>query len=93
MKMHRTQLYLTQEQHDWLKKTAKQQGTTIAEINRRAIAACIAQPAIVKESESEPLTLGETMRQIARNAKEQNYKGPPDLASNVDKYLYHDDQP
>lgn len=88
--MRRTQLYLTQEQHDWLKKIAKQQDTTIAEINRRAIDACISQPETVNRNGAKPLTLGESMRQIAEIAKKEGFEGPKDLASNVDKYLYHD---
>ncbi len=88
--MKRTQLYLTQEQHDWLKKKAKQQDTTIAEINRRAIDACISQPETVNKEGAKSLTLGESMRQIADLAKKEENEGPKDLASNVDKYLYHD---
>ncbi len=88
--MKRTQLYLTQEQHDWLKKKAKHQGITMAEITRKAINACISQPAIIDKNESKPLTLGESLRQMAEFAEKSGYKGPKDLASNVDKYLYHD---
>ncbi|KUK79240.1 MAG: hypothetical protein XD95_0528 [Microgenomates bacterium 39_7] len=90
MNMKRTQLYLTKEQLDWLKKIAKKQGTSIAEINRRAIDACISQPEKVEKNKVKPLTLGESMRQIAELAKKEKFKGPKDLASNVDKYLYHD---
>lgn len=87
--MQRTQLYLTQEQINWLKKTAKQESTTAAEINRRAIDICMTQPAYIKMKKEQKETLGEFLRKMALDAKKCNVHGPKDLATNTDKYLYH----
>ncbi len=86
MKMHRTQLYITQEQHDWLKRKARQEDTTMAKISRKAIDSLIQSESNTKNSQNQKNVFIE----IAELAKKRGYKGPKDLASNVDKYLYSD---
>ena len=90
--MKRTQLYLTQEQHDWLQRNAKKQGTTMAKLTRKILAHHIAQPPSARLKENKEQTLGDFFLQMAKNAEDSGYKGPKDLASNVDKYLYHNDE-
>ena len=87
MKMHRTQLFITQEQYDWLKRTAKQHGSTIAEINRKAIEYFIPRPNLLASQQTKQ-TLGKALREVATLAQKNGDTGPSDLASNLDRYLY-----
>lgn len=80
--MIRTQIYLTQKQHSSLKKKAASLNTTVSDQIRKIIE---------KDLEERPLkefNSGSWLLSMAAQAKRMKVKGPKDLASNVDKYLY-----
>ncbi len=87
--MNRTQIYLPSSQQLALKREAQRHNTTVSAVIRRMIAKELA-PTPAGESErksakSSRPTLLEVVKEISKlNSK----KGPRDLATNLDKYLY-----
>lgn len=80
--MIRTQIYLTPKQHSSLKKKAGLENSTVSEQIRKII------EANEEKSPSEEFNSGAWLLSMAEKAKKMKFKGPKDLASNVDKYLY-----
>ena len=74
--MCRTQVQLTQEQAQGLKRLAKTEGVSVAEIVR----GCVAE----RLRESEGLTKADLRRRLMRIAG--GFHGPPDLAERHDDY-------
>ena len=82
--MVRTQIYLPQSQLDFLRARARKYNSTVSEEVRRAVI-CLESP------ETEPATqqsAGEWLMSLAKEAKRLKIKGPKDLSTNLDKYLY-----
>lgn len=80
--MVRTQIYLTQKQHSELKKKAASQNSTVSHQIRQLIEKDL------KEEPIEEFNSGSWLLSMAEKAEKMGFKGPKDLASNVDKYLY-----
>lgn len=78
--MNRTQIYLPQKQIELLRKEAQKERTTISEIIRRILREKIEKvPALIQRK---------SFFDAAQRINAKGIKGPRDLASNVDTYLY-----
>ena len=78
--MNRTQIYLPQKQIEILRKEAQKQRTTTSEIIRRILREKIEKaPALLQRK---------SLFDAAKRINARGTKGPRDLASNLDKYLY-----
>lgn len=82
--MIRTQVYLTQKQHALLKKKAHEKNTTFSEELRNLINVAFE----VTQKKQKRQNAGNWLRAMVEEAEKLGGGGPPDLASNVDKYLY-----
>jgi len=82
--MIRTQIYLTQKQHSLLKKKALEKNVTISEEIRKILDKDLLKLDQITQREN----IGEWLLSMASEAEKLDEKGPADLASNVDKYLY-----
>jgi len=80
--MIRTQIYLTQKQHLQLKKKAHLENSTISEQIRKII------EADMEKNMPEKFNSGSWLLSMAKKAEKMKFKGPKDMASSVDKYLY-----
>lgn len=82
--MIRTQVYLTPKQHALLKKKAHTRNSTLSEELRKII------DIVFEANQKQPKTqnAGEWLLSMAEEAERLGIKGPPDLATNMDKYLY-----
>ena len=78
--MLRTQIYLPAEHLRILKKLALQEEVSLSEIIRRLIEE--------KLTKKEERNTGSWLLTLADKAKKLKIKGPKDLASRVDFYLY-----
>lgn len=88
--MIRTQIYLQENQIDKLKEIAYQQKISVSEIIRRTLDEKLTEKSKKgKEIKKKKYrNAGEWLLSQARMAERRGWKGPKDLASNVDKYLY-----
>lgn len=75
--MIRTQVYLPDELYQNIKLVAKKEKKSAAQIVRRALE---------RELEEKKQTVGEAFLELSKIAA----KGPKDLSTNHDKYLYED---
>lgn len=85
--MIRTQIYLTEEQTKLLRKQSFEDNITVSEAIRKALD----KELIRKKDEAlgkKRKNIGEVLLSMARKAEKLGFKGPRDLSSNVDKYLY-----
>ena len=82
--MERTQIYLAKSQIKRLKQVAQKKKTTLSELVRDAVEV---QYGIERPS---PKERGETFLEAARRISGLGEKGPKDLSSRLDKYLYGD---
>lgn len=80
--MNRTQVYLPKSQLTILRKEAQKKDTTVSEVIRTLI-----QENMVRHK-IHSLKKHETLIQAAKRINALDTKGPRDLASRVDKYLY-----
>ncbi len=87
--MIRTQIYLTPKQYDLLKKKAHAENTTISQAIRATLDMKLQTTTDSQAKKKQP-NLGEWLHSIAKRAEERHIKGPKDLSTNVDKYLYGD---
>ena len=83
--MIRTQIYLPQSQIQLLKKTAYEEGSSISEVVRKYISQGTKTK---KTNNAQRGSLGDRLLFFAKDAKRRGVKGPKDLASRVDYYLY-----
>ena len=82
--MIRTQIYITQKQHNLLKKKALEDNTTLSEYLRKII-----DKEFIGQHEKNRLKVeGNWLKDLALKAEKIKGNGPSDLASNVDRYLY-----
>lgn len=82
--MIRTQIYLTAKQHQTLLRKAQDKKSTLSGVIRHIIDKDIEPQKVKKKSGNS----GDALLEMAAQAKRMKSKGPADLASNVDKYLY-----
>ena len=85
--MIRTQIRLPTESLDWLKKTAKAETTSMAEIIRRAVS-FYQQHIQAKKKHQSLKNSGDFLLTLAEKGKELDIAPPSDLAQNFDQYLY-----
>ena len=76
--MNRTQIYLTKTQIETLRQIAQKRNTSISEVIRSLIRERFKKVPVKKEG----------LLSAARRINKFGIKGPRDLATNLDKYLY-----
>jgi lysyl-tRNA synthetase class I len=92
--MQRTQVYLPQSQLDWLKAKAKKENISMAALIRKAIEYYQRwQKHSFRHGHSQettyvPQNSSQFLLMLADQAQSQAEQGPPDLAKNIDQYLY-----
>lgn len=79
--MNRTQIYLPEKQIVILRKEAEKRHTTTSEIIRRILGEKI-------ERFTAPPRQRKSLFDAAKRINAKGTRGPRDLASNLDKYLY-----
>lgn len=79
--MIRTQIYLPQQLYQAIDLVAKKEKKAKAQIIREALE---------KNMEKKQANAGETLLKLAAMAKKYKWKGPKDLSTNHDKYLYEE---
>jgi hypothetical protein len=87
--MIRTQIYLTEKQYRVLKEKSHAENQSIAGVLRMLVDKEIVQVKDAAGSKKKK-NVGNTLLAMARRAEKEGLSGPPDLASNVDEYLYGD---
>lgn len=85
--MVRTQVYLTELQIKTLKQQAFENDATLAKIIRDLIDKEFIEPKQTKKRKN----IGNVLLDMANDAKKMRVKGPKDLASKTDRYLYGED--
>jgi len=85
--MLRTQIYLPSEHLRELKTIAWTKKTTISQVLREMISEKIEDKETHKAKKGKKNT-GQWLLSLANEAEGLGFKGPKDLSSNVDKYLY-----
>lgn len=81
--MNRTQIYLPQKHINLLRKQAVKQGTTVSHIIRMAL-----RERLEGARDATKGRPSETLLHFARRIEKTGARGPRDLASHADKYLY-----
>ena len=79
--MIKSQIYLEQQQVNFLRQVARQEKSTMSSIIRDLINEKIPNGQMQKNS-------GQWVLELAQKAEKMKVKGPSDLATNHDKYLY-----
>lgn len=83
--MLRTQIYLPAEQLKLLKKISWEEESSMSETIRKIIEEKLVESGKVKHKVK---NIGSWLLALATKAKRMKIKGPKDLASNLDFYLY-----
>lgn len=86
--MIRTQVYLPQYQIKFLKDLALTNETTMSEELRKSLDAIRRVKSKPQKKNKVELSAGEYLLEMAKEARKLGFKGPKDLATNIDKYLY-----
>jgi hypothetical protein len=86
--MIRTQIYLPQQQHDRLKDFALRQRTSMSDVIRQIVEEKIVTSSQAASTKPKKLNAGEWLLIQAKLAEKLDFRGPSDLASKVDEYLY-----
>lgn len=81
--MNRTQIYLPKSQQVALKKEAQKRGTTVSAVVRDAI-----EEKLITNKAPKKQAKYESLLQAAERINKLGEAGPPDLATNMDEYLY-----
>jgi len=84
--MMRTQIYLPADQIRNLKKIALEENSSLSLVIRRIIGDKLQE----KKPNLEKNNCGKWLLSLGKRAEELKVKGPKDLATNLDKYLYGD---
>ena len=79
--MIRTQVYLPEELYQNISLVAEKEKKAKAEVIRQAL-----EESLAKKRKS----VGATLMELAKLGKKLNIKGPKDLSTNHDKYLYEE---
>lgn len=82
--MLRTQIYLAPSQLVVLKRTALEENISLSETIRRLVDEKLKE----KKPQKKNQNVGDWLLSLARKAKKLKTKGPKDLASRLDYYLY-----
>jgi hypothetical protein len=85
--MIRTQIYLTQQQHNRVKALGLKRKTSISSVIREAIDEKTAKSFSAKRA-NQNLNAGEWLLSQVAWAEKKEIKGPADLSSKMDEYLY-----
>jgi hypothetical protein len=85
--MIRTQIYLTQQQHDRVKALGLKKKTSISNVIRQAIDEKTAK-SLTPKNANQKLSAGEWLLAQVTWAEKRQIKGPSDLSSKMDEYLY-----
>lgn len=88
MPMHRTQVYFPEEILDLLREEAEENNVSLAHVIRKKVAAKTPAAKKIKKEKKRKKNAGDLFLEMARDARRMNAKGPKDLATNPDKYLY-----
>ncbi len=80
--MERTQIYLPKSQIKKLRQLAQKKKTTLSGLVRDAVEVQYSSPKILPQEKEE------TLLEIAARVNALGEKGPSDLATNLDEYLY-----
>ncbi len=80
--MQRTQIYLPRTQLLALKEIARKQDTTTSDVIRLFLSAQL------QSKKPKTVRKAETLQQAGKRIGALGIKGPKDLATNMDKYLY-----
>ena len=80
--MNRTQIYLPKRHIETLRREARRRNTTMSEILRRVLDASLDSAPAVAEKRREKLL------SAAKRIGKLGQRGPKDLASRLDAYLY-----
>lgn len=86
--MIRTQIYLPQQQHDSLKALALKRRTSLSDVVRRMVDEKIDDKARATNKTHSPVSAGIWLLNQAKLAEKMDFRGPSDLSSNMDEYLY-----
>ena len=86
--MIRTQVYLPQTQIKFLKDLARANETTMSEELRKSLDTIRRVKPKPRKKNKVELSAGEYLLEMAKEARKLGFKGPKDLATNLDKYLY-----
>jgi len=86
--MVRTQIYLPENQIEKLKRLAYDEKKSLSEMIRIYIDQGLKFKLRIKTGNSKDKNVGDWLLSLAKEAKRKKIKGPKDLASNIDKYLY-----
>lgn len=79
--MKRTQIYLKPSQFEHLKEYAERRGISISKAIRQ----------VVEKYFNSKIQNASVLNDILEISKNNQAKGPKDLAENHDKYIYHND--
>lgn len=82
--MIRTQIYLPKELYQEIAFAAKRENKAKAAVIREAL-----EEGLTKKKPKK--NAGETLLELAKMAEKYKWKGPKDLSTNHDKYLYEDE--
>lgn len=86
--MKRTQIYLAPNQHDRLKNMALKKRSSVSEVIRGLIDEKLDATSLVSGKKPAYRSGGQWLLAQAKWAQKAGGSGPPDLAKNMDKYLY-----
>jgi hypothetical protein len=86
--MIRTQIYLPEQQHDRLKALALKRRTSLSDVVRQMVDEKIDTKAQTTNKTHSPTSAGTWLLNQAKLAEKMNFRGPSDLASHMDEYLY-----
>ncbi len=88
--MRRTQIYFPEAQLEELKDLAAAERLSLSETIRQLVGQKV--PASLPKPKPAPKpqyrNAGELLMAMAKDAEKRGVKGPPDLATNMDDYLY-----
>lgn len=82
--MIRTQIYLPKSQQDLLKQEARSSNTTVSNVIRKLVHEGLVEKKTTKRTQKNSPGLLAAAKEIAKLRE----KGPSDLATNLDDYLY-----
>lgn len=84
--MIRTHVYLTEEQAQTIKRRAQQEQKPKAEVIRELLDSGL----VAHSTTGRRKSTGETLLELATLGEKLGLKGPADLSTNLDDYLYGD---
>ncbi len=86
--MRRTQIYFPEAQLNELKDLAAAQHVSLSEIIRRRLSDVTQTSGVQPQPKPKYRNSGEALMAMAKEAEARGVKGPRDLATNMDQYLY-----